>query len=131
MILNILSQDSSFVIESSTIEIGALNFPPDEFISCVDVCHARLSVDIPVLQTTTLLTLRTSPSGQIVRSSTSLILREIGADMRIWAKFCRTGKKGLKCHQLTLTLRVAQPKRLVWETCPFGFLAIYIWQVSG
>ena len=49
----------------------------------------------------------------------------------IWAKFCRTGKKCLKCLQLTLTLRVAQPKRLVWETCPFGFLAIYIWQVSG
>ena len=32
----------------------------------------------------------------------------------IWAKFCRTGKKCLKCHKLTLTLRVAQPKRLVW-----------------
>ena len=48
----------------------------------------------------------------------------------IWAKFCRTGKKCLKCLKLTCTPRVAQPKRLIWETCPFSILIIYGLQVS-
>ena len=51
--------------------------------------------------------------------------------MCIWAKFCRTGKKCSGCPKLSLTPRVAQPKRLVLETCPFGSLVNYISPVSG
>ena len=40
------------------------------------------------------------------------------------------GKKCLKCHQLTCTPRVAQPKRLVREPCPFSILIIYGLRVS-
>ena len=39
-------------------------------------------------------------------------------------------EKCLKCLKLTCTPRVAQPKRLVQETCPFSILIIYGLRVS-